>query len=264
MAQRERDIMSSASKITQQATGKPWKTTGSAWILNGPFSIEEGINLSQTSERMPINQTFLATTSQVMEPRGEISRQAEFSPSTWFGILKVNECYSIKNDAIHKVPVAVGNTNLILIPTEHLHEQKYFSWLRENEFQSKRSLSCCQEKKVSLSDRADAKQDELYCDVLTDQFSRKRYLFCVDDHESYFLESKRDEVQLRKLKDFKPNEIPKGAIILDKSECGVGLLAFDDKEEVCPLFFPQNLLGKHSLFDSKIIFVTLSFEACSV
>ena len=64
MAQRERDIMSSASKITQQATGSPWETTGSAWILNGPFSIEEGINLSQTSERMPINQTFLATTNQ--------------------------------------------------------------------------------------------------------------------------------------------------------------------------------------------------------
>ena len=261
MAQRERDIMSSASKITQQATGSPWETTGSAWILNGPFSIEEGINLSQTSERMPINQTFLATTSQVMERRGEISWQAEFFPSTWFGIFKLNEFYSIKNDAIHKVPVAVGNTNLILIPTEHLHEQKYFSWWRENELQSKRSLSCCQKKKVSLFDGADAKQDELYCDVLTDQFSRKRYLFCVDDHESYFLESKRDEIQLRKLKDFKPNEIPKGAIILDKSERTVGLLAFDDKEEVCPLFFPQNLLGKHSLFDSKIIFVTLSFEA---
>ena len=40
--------MSSASKITQQALGRPSVTTGSAWILNGPFPIDDG-NLYQTS-----------------------------------------------------------------------------------------------------------------------------------------------------------------------------------------------------------------------
>ena len=253
--------MSSASTITQQALGRPSVTTGSAWILNGPFPIDDG-NLYQTSEQKPINQTFLVTTNQVMRSRGgKTSWQAKFAPRKLFGKFKINERYSIESDAFYEVPVSNGNTKLILIPTEYLHDQKTFSRWQDNKFKSKRSLPCSQEEKVSEFDRADAKQDELYCDVLTDQFSRKRYLFCVDDHESYFLESKRDEVQLRNLKDFKLNEIPKGAIILDKNECGVGLLAFDDKEDIRPLFFPQNLLGKYSSFDSGINFVTLSFEA---
>ena len=261
MAQAGRDIMSSASKITQQAPGRPSVTTGSAWILDGPFPINDG-NIYQTSEQTPINQTFLVTTNQVMRPRGgKTSWQAEFAPRKWLGMFKTDECYSIENDAFYEVPVSDGNTKLILIPTEYLHEQKTLSGWRDNEFQSKRSLSCIQEEKVSQFDRADAKQDELYCDVLTDQFSRRRYLFCLDDHGSYFLDSKRDGVQLRKLKDFQPNEIPEGAIILDKSECGVGLLAFDDKGDICPLFFPQNLLGKYSSFDYRITFETLSFEA---
>ena len=252
--------MSSASKITQQAPGRPSVTTGSAWILDGPFPIDDG-NLYQTSEQTLINQTFLVTTSQVMRPRGgKTSWQAEFAPRKWLGMFKTDECYSIENDAFYEVPVSDGNTKLILIPTEYLHEQKTLSGWRDNEFQSKRSLSCSQEEKEPQFDRADAKQDELYCDVLTDQFSRKRYLFCVDDHGSYFLESKRNEVKLKNLKDFQPNEIPKGAIILDKSECGVGLLAFDDKGDICPLFFPQNLLGKYSSFDYRITFETLSFE----
>ncbi|CAH3037877.1 unnamed protein product [Pocillopora meandrina] len=245
MAQGGRDIMSSASKITQQAPGRPSVTTGSAWILNGPFPIDDG-NLYQTSEQKPINQTFLATTNQVMRPRGgKTSWQAKFAPRKWLGKFKTDECYSIESDAFYEVPVSAGNTKLILIPTEYLHDQKTLSRWRDNKFQSKRSLPCSQEEKVSQFDRADAKPDELYCDVLTVQFSRKRYLFCVDDHESYFLESKRDEVQLRNLKDFQPNEIPKGAIILDKNECGVGLLAFDDKEDIRPLFFPQNLLDSN-------------------
>ncbi|XP_066021164.1 uncharacterized protein [Pocillopora verrucosa] len=245
MAQGGRDIMSSASKITQQAPGRPSVTTGSAWILDGPFPIDDG-NIYQTSEQTPINQTFLVTTNQVMRPRGgKTSWQAEFTPRKWLGMFKTDECYSIEDDAFYEVPVSDGNTKLILIPTEYLHEQKTLSGWRDNEFQSKRSLSCSQEEKESQFDRADAKQDELYCDVLTDQFSRKRYLFCVDDHGSYFLESKRNEVKLKNLKDFQPNEIPKGAIILDKSECGVGLLAFDDKGDICPLFFPQNLLDSN-------------------
>ena len=135
MAQRERDIMSSASKITQQAPGRLSVTTGSAWILDGPFPIDDD-NLYQTSEQTPTNQTFLVTTNQVMRPReGITSWQAEFAPRKWFGMFKTDECYSIEND----VPVSDGNTKLILIPTEYLHEQKTLSVWRDNEFQSKRS-----------------------------------------------------------------------------------------------------------------------------
>ena len=108
-------------------------------------------------------------------------------------MFKTDECYSIENDAFYKAPVSDGNTKLILIPTGYLHEQKTLSGWRDNEFQSKRSLSCIQEEKVSQFNRADAKQDELYCDVLTDQFSRRRYLFCLDDRGSYFWNPRETE-----------------------------------------------------------------------
>ncbi|XP_022783770.1 uncharacterized protein LOC111324475 isoform X2 [Stylophora pistillata] len=244
MAQRGRDVTSSASKITEKNPGGSSVTTGSAWIVSGLIPINAGIDHCQTSKGMQNNQSFLVTTSQAMRLReADLIWLAEFAPREWLGTFKTQGCYCLGNNAIHEVSVCDNNTRLILIPTEHLHQQKYFSGWRENEFQSKRSLPCCQKENESQGRAANARQSELYCNVLTNQYSEKRYLLCVDDHESYFLKSHGNGVELRKLEHFQQNEIPKGAIILDKKGNGVGLLAFDDNGEVRPLFFPKNLFG---------------------
>ncbi|XP_022783771.1 uncharacterized protein LOC111324475 isoform X3 [Stylophora pistillata] len=247
MAQRGRDVTSSASKITEKNPGGSSVTTGSAWIVSGLIPINAGIDHCQTSKGMQNNQSFLVTTSQAMRLReADLIWLAEFAPREWLGTFKTQGCYCLGNNAIHEVSVCDNNTRLILIPTEHLHQQKYFSGWRENEFQSKRSLPCCQKENESQGRAANARQSELYCNVLTNQYSEKRYLLCVDDHESYFLKSHGNGVELRKLEHFQQNEIPKGAIILDKKGNGVGLLAFDDNGEVRPLFFPKNLFESNA------------------
>lgn len=248
MAQGGKDIINRVCKIRQEAPGNVFETTGSACILEMVNLPRQRSAAKLTSE----NQTFLVTTSQVMLRLSgyETAWQAEFLPRTDLlsRIFNTEECYNLTDVACHEVQVAGHETYLILISTESLHEQKYISSLRKNEFRSTRSLPCIQKESESELEATNATQEQLFCYVLTEiassnKFSLKCYLLNKDERGSYFLQPHGNEAKLRKLEDFQQTESPKGSVILNSGGYVVGLLAFGDKSEVVPVFLPRNLQG---------------------
>ncbi|KAJ7339453.1 hypothetical protein OS493_005851 [Desmophyllum pertusum] len=122
---------------------------------------------------------------------------------------------------------------------------------KENELQSVRPQLCHQRASESehQGQAADAKQP-LYCYVLLEissstdgKFSLQSYLLCMEESGSYFLQAIGNKAKLKTENDFQPTEKPRGSVILNEREHVVGFLAFNDKDEILPLFFPHNLQG---------------------
>lgn len=244
--QESRKISDSMCNIRKQVPGNELATTGSACVLRWPWGI------GKLHGQTPTTQTFVVTTSQVVSKSDLSSKtawKADFLPVKWLG----TEKFSLNGVPVQEVPIPSQNhkVSLILIPTESLHKQKKMSRIRENELQSVRPQLCHQRASESehQGQAADAKQP-LYCYVLLEissstdgKFSLQSYLLCMEESGSYFLQAIGNKAKLKTSGDFQPMEKPRGSVILNEREYVVGFLAFNDKDEILPLFFPDNLQG---------------------
>ena len=241
MAQSKRPVNLSVSKIRKEVPGNHLATAGSACVLEWP-----GDRASSSVDR-----TFLVTTSQVLSKRDLTSSAActaEFLP------LKSGntEKFDLNNVPHYEKQLPDKNIgiSLILIPTEELHKKKRFSRVRKNTFQSDRSQLCRSSK--SEHEAANAKLEKLHCFVLCetasegDKFFLQSYLLDVDECGSYFLQFHGNKSKLRALQDFHRSdrtESPIGSVILNNDAKVVGFLAYDEKDEIVPLFLPHDMKG---------------------
>lgn len=236
-------------QIRTQVPGNELGTTGSACVLKWPWETEElhGQTTTPTATTAKSETTFVVTTSQVVTKSDLCSNKAwkaEFLPVKWFG----TETFSLNNVPVYEVPSQNYDIALIFIPVEPLHKQKRLSQIRGNELQSARFQLCHQRGSESENQAAAAKH-LLYCYVLSekassnDKFALQCYLLCMDESGSYFLQAHGSKAKLRTAEDFQSTEKPRGSVILNESDHVVGFLAFNDKDEILPLFFPQNLQG---------------------
>ena len=244
MAQSKRRIDLSVCKIRKEVPGNLFATAGSACVLEWPGDIASS---SETGGR-----AFLVTTSQVLS-KGDLNSSVACTAD--FLSLKRG---SIETFGLNNVPFCEKHLSdqnigisLILIPTEALHKQKRLSSVRKNTFQSERSQLCHSSK--SRLEAADAKPEKLYCYVLCetaspgDKFHLQSYLLGVDECGSYFLQFHGNKSKLRSLQDFHRSdrtENPIGSVILNNDAKVVGFLAFDEKDEILPLFLPHDVKGK--------------------
>lgn len=244
-----RNIESSVCQIRKQVPGNQFATTGSACVLIWPWKLGERQGQT-TTQTATATETFLVTTSQVVNKSDLNSNRAwkaDFLPVKWLG----TEKFSLNSVPIYEVAIPSQETTLLLIPTEPLHKQKKFSRVRGNELQSARSQLCYQRGSGSEFNATDAKQ-LLYCYVLSesalsnDKFALQCYLLYLDESGSYFLQAHGSKAKLRTAEDFQSTEKPKGSVILNEDGYIVGFLAFRDKDEIFPLFFPQNVQGKQT------------------
>lgn len=242
---RKNSIKSSMCQIRTQVPGNELGTTGSACVLRWPWEIGE--QHGQTATAAKSETTFVVSTSQVVTKSDLNSNtpwKAEFLPVKLFG----TETFSLNDVPIYEVPCQNYGITLILIPAESLHKQKKFSQIRGNELQSARFQLCHQRGSESEFQEGDAKQ-LLYCYVLSEsalsnkKFVLQCYLLCTDESGSSFLQAHGSKAKLRTAEDFPSTEKPKGAVILNESDHVMGFLAFNDKDEILPLFFPENLQG---------------------
>lgn len=162
-----------------------------------------------------------------------------------------SEKFSLNDAVVHEVSIPCDHAiTLTLIPTKSLHTQKRLSRLRSDQLQASRSQLCHQKEnelefQATLCKlRTDGKQP--LCFVLSettsdnDKFSLHCYQLCTDESGSYFLQDHGNKAQLRTLKDFQSTEKPRGSIILNEDRDALGFLAFDDKDEILPLFLVQS------------------------
>lgn len=246
MAHKNRPIDLSIGRITKEVPGRTLATFGSAWVLEWPPELMEGIDYQATTYRAKTrNQTFLVTTSQVLinsDVTSPAACQADF--------LRVN-IFSTKTFRLNKVPLhevqISGQTDksisLTLIPTEPLHNQRMLSWIVRNEFQVDRPQVCDTCKK---SDILEGGPDMLYCYVMCENpdksFCLKYYVMEKDENKLFCLQGNGNKTKLRSLQDFDRTEYPSGSIILNKRVV-VGFLAFDKNDEIVPLFLPLSRAG---------------------
>ncbi len=249
-SRRKTSIKSSICQIRTEVPGNELGTTGSACVLKWLWKIKElnGQTTTPTATPAKSETTFVVTTSQVVTKSDLFSNKswkAEFLPVKRFG----TETFSLNNVPVYEVPCQSNEIKLILIPAEPLHRQKKFSQIRGNELQTARFQLCQPKGSESEIQAAKAKQF-LYCYVLSesaslnDKFALQCYLLCVEESGSYFLQAHGSKAKLRTAEDFQPTEKPKGSVILNELGYVVGFLAFSDKDEILPLFFPQAMPGK--------------------
>lgn len=243
MAQTNRPIALSVCKISKEVPGDYLSTTGSACILEWHLESMEA-TACQSEIR---NQTFLATTSQVVTESDLTSStacKADFLPVSWWS----STTYGLNNAQIKDDPISDqpdDDIRFVLIPTEQLHKQRWFSGWRRNEFQLDRPqiAQTCK----ATEPAPEVNDGQLYCYVMRENVPEKPfrlqcYLIEREENGAFFLRASGNQSRLRTLEDFDSTESPMGSPIRDKNGV-VGFLAFGRNHEIRPLFFPQNREG---------------------
>lgn len=246
------NIILSMGKIQKLAHGNVLLTNGSGWIVTFPQiqgEIWPDLSKTTTSDEHSDYQTVVATTSQVVSKSdlaSDLPWTAEFLPQTRFNL--GNEKFSLSLSTFHEVDLPGQKLSLMLFPIETLHKQKKFSRFLSNELQPNRSQLCYQEEsKAALKVSANTKH-ELLCHVLVEDPTQKKpslnsYVLSMDELGLFFLHPYGNKAKLKTLEDFQNTEKPMGSVIIKEDGRVVGFLAFGDKDEILPLFFPRYFQG---------------------
>lgn len=259
------NIKSSVCLIRTVAPGNELVTNGAGCVLKLPWDINElqgkTTETATATATAKSETTCVVTTSQVVRKSDLNSNstwEAEFLSVNWLD----NQNYSLNGVPVIEVPIPSQNhqITLTLIPTEPLDKlsetqgmlswqaiwQVLSSWLFGNELLSARFQLCNQAGRESDLGATDARQP-LYCYVPSestlsnDKFVLQCYLLHLDESGLYFLQAHGSEVKLRSAEDFQSTERPKGSPILNEQGNTIGFLAFDDKNEILPLFLIQTM-----------------------
>lgn len=268
-------IKSSVCLIRTVAPGNELVTNGAGCVIKLPWDIEElPSKTGKTTATAKSEPAYVATTSQVVRKSDLNSKrawEAEFSSVNWVD----TEHYRLNGAPVFVVPIPSQNHDitLTLIPTEFLDHssdtqgilswqairQALRSWLFGNECLSARSQLSYQTGRESDLEATDARQ-RLYCYVPSenilsnDKFALQCYLLQLDKSGSYFLCAIGSKTELRSAEDFQSAERPKGSPILNEHGIIKGLLAFDEKDEIFPLFLPQTMPGKLTFYFTLFLF----------
>ncbi|CAH3037873.1 unnamed protein product [Pocillopora meandrina] len=242
------NIILSMGKIQKLAHGNVLLTNGSGWIVTFPQiqgEIWPDLSKTTTSDEHSDYQTVVATTSQVVSKSdlaSDLPWTAEFLPQKRFNL--GNEKFSLSLSTFHEVDLPGQKLSLMLFPIETLHKQKKFSRFLSNELQPNRSQLCYQEEsKAALKVSANT-MHELLCHVLVEDPTQKKpslnsYVLSMDELGLFFLHPYGNKAKLKTLEDFQNTEKPMGSVIIKEDGRVVGFLAFGDKDEILPLFFPR-------------------------
>ena len=269
------NIKSSVCLIRTVASGNELVTNGAGCVLKAPWVIEElPSETGKTTATAKSEPAYVATTSQVVRKSDLNSKrawEAEFLSVNWVD----TEHYRLNGAPVIVVPIPSQNHDitLTLIPTEFLDHSSntqgilswqaiwkaLWSWLFGNECLSARSQLSYQTGRESDLEATDARQ-RLYCYVPSenilsnDKFALQCYLLQLDKSGSYFLCAIGSKTELRSAEDFQSAERPKGSPILNEQGIIKGLLAFDEKDEIFPLFLPQTMPGKLTFYFTQFLF----------